>query len=73
MKTIVLATLFAFGVTLAAASSASAAGIGSGIGRAAESNSLLVEARYSCRRVRVCEWRYHHRYCHYRRTCRHWY
>jgi len=72
MKTIILAMLFALGISLAAASSASAAAIGNGIGRAAESISPLVEARYYCRRIRVCEWRYHHRYCHYRRVCRHW-
>jgi hypothetical protein len=73
MKAIVLGALVALGVGLLSLSGASAAGLGSGIGSAAEANSLLVQARYSCRLVRVCTWRYGHRHCHYRRTCRHWY
>jgi hypothetical protein len=73
MKTILLGALVALGVGLFSASGASAAGLGGGIGAAAESNSPLIQARYYCRNVRVCSWRYHHRHCRYVRTCRHWY
>ena len=73
MKAIVLAALLGLGVALAGSTGASAAGLGGGINGAAKSLSLVEQTRYYCRNVRVCTWRYHHRYCRYVRTCRHWY
>lgn len=67
MKAIILAGLFALGLTLCAPSGASAAAIGNGVEKAAKENSLVDQVR--CRWRRVC---YRTRWgvrCHSRRYC----
>jgi len=70
MKGVILAGLFAIGVTLAGSGGASAAAIGGdGIAKAAKGNSLIEDVYY-CRSRRVCyrdQWGYVH--CHWRRYC----
>ncbi len=72
MRTIVLAALFALGVGLAGISSAPAATLGGGIDKAAAGSSLVQDAYYACRRIRVCRVGPYGRYCHWTRVCRHW-
>lgn len=73
MKTIVLAALFAVGVGFAAVSSVSAAPASSaGINGAAANMSVIQDAAYACRRVRVCRRGYYGRTCRWTRVCRVW-
>ena len=68
MKTLILATLFAIGVALAAPSGASAAAIGgTGVDKAAKANSPIEQVY--CRWRRYCHWGPYGRRCWTRRYC----
>jgi hypothetical protein len=75
MRMIILSALFAVGVGLTGIGAASASPIGSGIGTAAESGSLLQDIQYyrrdrRCRSVTVCRRGSFGRRCHVERVCR---
>lgn len=73
MKTIVLAAVFAVGVGLAGVSNVSAAPASSaGINGAATDMSMIQDAAYACRRVKVCRRGYYGRTCRWTRVCRVW-
>ena len=65
MKTILLASLFALGLSLAGMSGASAAALGGGINQAANATSMVEDTALICRRIQVC-----HRGPLGRRICR---
>jgi hypothetical protein len=71
---IVLSALFAAGMGLASAGSAVAAPISNGASNAAMSTSLIEQAAYRCRMIRVCRaGPYGRRVCRTERVCRsHW-
>lgn len=73
MRMILLSALFALGVGLASAPAASAATIGAGLSTAASSSTLIEQAAYRCRQVRVCRGGPYGRRCHWERVCRRWY
>jgi len=72
MRMIFLAALFALGVGLVGTSPAPAATLGGGLEKAAAGTSLVQDAYYACRRIRVCRVGPYGRYCHWTRVCRHW-
>ena len=86
MRMIILSALFALGLGIAGAPSASAAPM-SGLSNAALANPLIEDAQYyrrdrrryrrsrryrrpRCRNVRVCDRTIFGRVCHYERVCR---
>jgi hypothetical protein len=76
MRKIVLSTVFALGMGLAAATGASATPLSTGLstGATATPNASLIEdVAFRCRRVTVCRRGWHgRRVCETRRVCRRW-
>ena len=72
MRMVVLAALLGLGIGLAGVSPAPAATIGGGLDKAAAGMSMVQDAYWACRRIRVCRYGPYGRYCSWRRVCRHW-
>ncbi|MBS0534571.1 MAG: glycosyl hydrolase family 5 [Proteobacteria bacterium] len=79
MRALILSSLFAIGLGLAAAPAANATPI-SAINGAVAGQSMVDQAQYyyrpryraRCRSVRVCRWTPYGRRCHWERVCRRW-
>jgi hypothetical protein len=76
MRKIVLSTVFAVGLGLAASTGASATPLSTGLTTgvtAAPNASMIQDVAWRCRRVTVCHRGWHgRRVCETRRVCRHW-
>ncbi len=74
MRMILLSALLALGLGFAATTGASAAGVlgAAGLSAAADSTSLVEQARVRCRNVRVCRIGPYGRRCRVERVCRRW-
>ncbi len=74
MRKIVLSTVFALGMGIAASTGASATPLSTGLstGAVAVPNASLIEdVALICRRITVCHHRYGRRVCRVERVCRH--
>jgi hypothetical protein len=71
MRLLALTALFALGLGLAGLPAANAAPA-AGIGQAAVNATLIEQAAYACRRIKVCKMTVAGRRCAWERVCKVW-